>query len=291
MPWVAGAFMVGAVAIVGLPPLNGFASEFLIYLGAFRGEALLAPDRAVPCLLVIAALALIGGLAAVCFTKVVGVVFLGEPRTEQAAAAHRPGWLLMTPADVVLAAGCLLVGLAAPWIVVVLGRRSLQVSQDGAGDRPPRSSEGVTEPLFSVAWAAAVLIVLALALAVLRRALAGRSRGGARGDLGLWLHPPHRPHAVHGILLRAAGDRIFRGVSPHPEQVDRPDGTVPPTAAFSTETADPCTEVLYRPAFRAFGRAARAAAVAPARKPAHLHSLYRFNFDRPLGVVHRLHPR
>ncbi len=99
MPWVAGAFIVGAVAIVGLPPLNGFASEFLIYLGAFRGEARLAPDRAVPCLLVIGALALIGGLAAVCFTKVVGVVFLGEPRTERAATAHRPGWLLVALSD------------------------------------------------------------------------------------------------------------------------------------------------------------------------------------------------
>src|SRR5262249_39362835 len=113
MPWVAGAFIVGAVAIVGLPPLNGFASEFLIYLGAFRGEVGFAPARAVPCLLVTAALALIGGLAALCFTKVVGIVFLGEPRTERAAGVHRPGWLMVAP-QVALAAGCLFVGLTAP---------------------------------------------------------------------------------------------------------------------------------------------------------------------------------
>ena len=66
----------------------------LIYLGAFRGEARLAPAAAVPCLVVIGALALIGGLAAITFTKVVGIAFLGEPRTERPAGAHRPGSLM-----------------------------------------------------------------------------------------------------------------------------------------------------------------------------------------------------
>src|SRR5512142_3352964 len=61
MPVVAVAFIVGSIAIVGLPPLNGFASEFLIYLGAYRAEAALGPTGAAPGLLVIAALALIGG--------------------------------------------------------------------------------------------------------------------------------------------------------------------------------------------------------------------------------------
>ena len=75
MPWTAGTFLIGAVAISGLPPLNGFISEFLIYTGAYRavGEAGAAAAGAV----VILALALIGGLAAACFTKAFGIVFLG----------------------------------------------------------------------------------------------------------------------------------------------------------------------------------------------------------------------
>ena len=47
MPWTAGTFLVGAVAISGLPPLNGFVSEFLIYLGSFKGAASIGGGSAV----------------------------------------------------------------------------------------------------------------------------------------------------------------------------------------------------------------------------------------------------
>ena len=83
-PATGGAFLVGACAISGLPPLNGFVSELLIYLGALAGIA--DPSRSngmawvMLCVLVIGGLALIGGLAAACFTKAFGCVFLGEPR-------------------------------------------------------------------------------------------------------------------------------------------------------------------------------------------------------------------
>src|SRR4030095_1826547 len=89
MPWSAGLFTLGAVAICGLPPLNGFISEFFLYSGAVRalsgGVAGLA-SLAAP------ALALIGGLACACFIKVVGCVFLGHPRSEAAMHAHECAW-------------------------------------------------------------------------------------------------------------------------------------------------------------------------------------------------------
>ena len=89
MPWTSLCFLVGAVAICGLPPLNGFVSEFLIYLGlfgtlghgggpSFAGAAFAAP-----------ALALIGALAVACFVKVYGAVFLGTARSEHARARPR----------------------------------------------------------------------------------------------------------------------------------------------------------------------------------------------------------
>jgi len=253
MPWLAGAFTVGAVAIVGLPPLNGFASEFLIYLGAFRGEVKLTGDGAVPCLLVIAALALIGGLAAVCFTKVVGVVFLGEPRTEQAAAAHRPGWLLVAP-PIILAAGCLLVGLGAPSIVAVLA----PIAAGVAHMEPASSAElsrAVTEPLFSVVWAAALLLVLALALALLRRALlAGRPVGRTvTWDCG-YARPTVRMQYTASSYVQPA-TAFFAAFLRTRSKLAAPTGLFPPTAAFGTETPDLCREALYRPAFGAFGRA------------------------------------
>jgi len=88
MPVTAAAFLVGAVAIAGLPPFNGFASEWLLLQ-----SILLSPELpqwglklAVPatgCLLVLAA-----ALAAACFVRAFGVTFLGRPRSAAAAEAH-----------------------------------------------------------------------------------------------------------------------------------------------------------------------------------------------------------
>ena len=104
MPWTAATFLIGAVAISGLPPLNGFVSEFLIFFGAFKGGISTAGEIAVPLLALIAGLALIGGLAVACFTKAFGIVFLGEPRSEHVAHAHEAGWTMRLPM-LVLAAG------------------------------------------------------------------------------------------------------------------------------------------------------------------------------------------
>jgi hydrogenase-4 component B len=110
MPWTAGLFTLGAVAICGLPPLNGFISEFFLYSGALRG--LNNPGGGVTGLASLAApvLALIGGLACACFIKVIGCVYLGHPRSEEAAHAHESGWAMRAPM-VVLAAACLFLGL------------------------------------------------------------------------------------------------------------------------------------------------------------------------------------
>ena len=92
MPWTAAMFLTGSVAICGLPPLNGFVSEFLIYVGAFAGIGL--PGISVWGAATIAGLAMIGGLAAACFTKAFGIVFLGEPRNDQARHGHEVGWAM-----------------------------------------------------------------------------------------------------------------------------------------------------------------------------------------------------
>ena len=109
MPWKASLCGLGAVAISGLPPLNGFVSEWLVYLGMFEaanraGAAALA---AIPAVVL---LAVTGALALACFVKVCGVVFLGAPRSAAADRAHECGWS-MRGAMVVLASGCVAIGL------------------------------------------------------------------------------------------------------------------------------------------------------------------------------------
>ena len=110
MPWTTGLFALGALAISGLPPLNGFVSEWLIYLGLF-GAVLSRSSSvwmAIPSAIL---LALTGALALACFIKVGGVVFVGAPRTAAAARAHESGMAMRGPM-LVLAGLCLAIGLA-----------------------------------------------------------------------------------------------------------------------------------------------------------------------------------
>ena len=106
MPYSAALSLFGAVAICGLPPFNGFASEFLLYLGFF-GEAR-APEPYVA--LGAPVLALVGGVAVICFVKLYGVTFLGSPRSAQAEKVHEAPVAMLAPMTL-LAALCLLGGL------------------------------------------------------------------------------------------------------------------------------------------------------------------------------------
>ena len=106
-PGVMLAFLVGAVAISALPPLNGFASEWLLSLGFFRALTLGSAWTALAVSAGAALLALIGALVLACFVKLFGTIFLGSAKTP--LANHGPGPSQSVPL-VVLAATCVLVG-------------------------------------------------------------------------------------------------------------------------------------------------------------------------------------
>ncbi len=88
MPKTGLFFLLGALSICGLPPFNGFISEFLIYSGLFN--SLQSGGLSIDLVLLGAfvGLVLIGGLAIFCFTKVFSIVFLGTGRTEAPRHAH-----------------------------------------------------------------------------------------------------------------------------------------------------------------------------------------------------------
>ena len=85
MPYTSFLFIIGSVAICGLPPFNGFISEFLIYGGIVLGLINASNIASFMALIIsLASLALIGTMAILCFTKVVGVMLLGNSRSEKA---------------------------------------------------------------------------------------------------------------------------------------------------------------------------------------------------------------
>jgi hydrogenase-4 component B len=91
IPLTATAFLVGAVSICGLPPFNGFVSEFVIYKSLFRASDLLRGYAPLVLLFTAVGLAFMGGLALACFTKLYGIVFLGQNRSGVAPGRqHEP---------------------------------------------------------------------------------------------------------------------------------------------------------------------------------------------------------
>ncbi|MGN0014184.1 MAG: proton-conducting transporter membrane subunit, partial [Candidatus Gastranaerophilaceae bacterium] len=84
MPKTAVLFLIASIAICGLPPFNGFISEFLIYLGFLKSLLINNVSVFLTVLIAIAGLGLVGTMAILCFTKAFSIIFLGEARTEAA---------------------------------------------------------------------------------------------------------------------------------------------------------------------------------------------------------------
>jgi NADH:ubiquinone oxidoreductase subunit 5 (subunit L)/multisubunit Na+/H+ antiporter MnhA subunit len=176
MPWVAWLTLVGALALAGLPPLNGFVSEWLL-LQAFL-FAHEVPRTFVNMLLPLGAavVALAAALAAYVMVKFFGVIFLGQPREESLSRAHDAG-LLERIGLVWLAAGCFVLGLMPAQVVGIL--RNV-VEQFSGATLPPSSMSwwllaplpdraSYSAPLFFVAIASMVAITFVMVRFFYRR--------------------------------------------------------------------------------------------------------------------------
>jgi hydrogenase-4 component B len=97
MPQTAGLFLVGSLAIGGIPPLNGFVSKFLIYSGFIASFKL--HNLALSALIIIctAILSMAGGVSMLTFTKAFGTIFLGEPRVANDHAPAEVSFLMRLP--------------------------------------------------------------------------------------------------------------------------------------------------------------------------------------------------
>jgi formate hydrogenlyase subunit 3/multisubunit Na+/H+ antiporter MnhD subunit len=103
MPKTAATFLVGAIAIGGLPPFNGFVSEFIIYIGLIEGIHSDNLSQILLFVLSLAGLSVIGGLSVLTFTKTFGVIFLGSPRTELHQKPHEVSKLMLVPQYIIIA--------------------------------------------------------------------------------------------------------------------------------------------------------------------------------------------
>ncbi len=105
MPITAIFFLIGAMAIGGLPPFNGFVSEYLIYFGLFKGlNPISGISQVVLIVLSIAGLAIVGGISLLTFTKSFGVIFLGQSRAEFHHEPNEVSFIMQLPQYLIVVA-------------------------------------------------------------------------------------------------------------------------------------------------------------------------------------------
>jgi NADH:ubiquinone oxidoreductase subunit 5 (subunit L)/multisubunit Na+/H+ antiporter MnhA subunit len=103
MPKTAILFLVGAIAIGGIPPLNGFISEFLIYCGLLEGIHSAGISQITLMILAFAGISIIGGISILTFTKTFGVIFLGTPRQKLNHGPHEVSTIMLIPQYITIA--------------------------------------------------------------------------------------------------------------------------------------------------------------------------------------------
>ncbi|HSV21254.1 MAG TPA: hydrogenase 4 subunit B [Casimicrobiaceae bacterium] len=256
MPWVAGAALVGTLALAGLPPLNGFVSEWLL-LQAFLFTPSL-PQSFVNMLVPLAAgaLALVAAVSAYVMVKFYGVVFLGQPREPELAHAHDAGAYERT-ALCALALGCVALGLLPVQVISALDRVNGLLLGSTAGGHggswlllapidPDRASYSPIVVLL------VVVAVLLLTLQIVHRYYHGRLRVGPAWDCGFPLQTARMQDTAEGFgqPIRQVFEPFFRIERVLPG----PDDAAP---RYAVKVGDRIWFAVYEPIARAVDATAR----------------------------------
>jgi hydrogenase-4 component B len=216
MPWVAWLALVGTLAIAGLPPLNGFVSEWLL-LQAFLFTPSL-PQSFVNMLVPLAAAALVlaVALAAYVMVKFYGVIFLGQPREPNLAYAHDAGRLERV-ALVWFALGCVVLGLFPVNVIAYIDAVNAALIGSTVGGHgeswlllaPVNADRSSYSPIiFLLVIVAAVL----LTIQVVHRQYRGGLRKGPPWDCGFPMQTPRMQDTAEGFgqPIRQVFEAFFR---------------------------------------------------------------------------------
>lgn len=254
MPKTGISFLVGSAAISGLPPLNGFVSEFLIYMAAFislvKYGTIGAPSLwyACPAILTIASLALIGGLAQSCFAKAFGIVFLGEPRSSAAEKAVESSRMMWVPM-IILAFACIAIGLAAP-AVLYLPARAVTAATGLSLFQVDTALNVVRTPFVWIVLISASFIVLVTVFWITRnRMLRGRNvRCVSTWDCGYDLPASSMQYTASSFAMPTL--LFFRSLIGFRSSKTISKDLFPESASFESHAGDLFLEKLFAPLFR-----------------------------------------
>jgi formate hydrogenlyase subunit 3/multisubunit Na+/H+ antiporter MnhD subunit len=229
MPVTAFFFLVGALAISALPPLNGFVSEWLTFQAALLSPALGHGVLRSIIPLAAAALALAGALTAMCFVKVFGVAFLGQPRSAEAVRVREVGrWEQLGMGW--LAVLCVLLGLAPVWMIGLMDPIALTLLGHSLADSGTAASWLWLTPVapgrasYSPVIFLIVIVAVVLAAFWLVRALYhGRLRRAPPWDCGFPEQNARMQDTAEGFAqpIRQIFAPVYEIEAHHPDPFDR----------------------------------------------------------------------
>jgi formate hydrogenlyase subunit 3/multisubunit Na+/H+ antiporter MnhD subunit len=243
MPYTGVMLAYGAVALAALPPLNGFASEWLLYRGLAAAGREAAGVAGTACLLGAGFLAFVGALAAGAFARLFGIAFLGQARSDHAANARESGWGMLAAMGVLVAL-CVAGGLA-PGAAL---RGVEPVVRELVGSPSPIAREAIA-PIGSAAallWLAILLLGWAL-----RRVLAGRPSALAATWSCGYVAPTSRMQYGGAAFSRIAAVGILPRALRSEETVAAQSGLYPEPSELAVRRRDPLLDGAYLPASRA----------------------------------------
>lgn len=248
IPITAMVFLLGSLAICGFPPLNGFVSEFTVYLGAINaaaGDLRLPVSAMVAAPVIMGALALIGGLALACFAKAFGVIFLGEPRGDRAVVVHDCGMCMKIPM-LLLSFCCIAMGLTGHFWINLL-RPAISVATSTVGESSVDATFA-SNALWLVTVCAIFGIALAGIIALIRSRLLKKQTVTQAATWGCgYAGPTPRMQYTASSFVEPITS-LFRSILRTDKHHSQADGFFPRSSHFSTETPDLFQNRLFRPA-------------------------------------------
>jgi hydrogenase-4 component B len=238
MPWTAGLFALGTLAVAGLPPLNGFVSEWLIYLGLFdvaTGKGALA-WIALPAAIM---LAMAGAIALASFAKAGALIFLGAARTKPAAQAHECGGWMRGPM-LALAGICVVIGLVPILLWPVLSCAVASWQPEWFATEPPVPLKDL-----GLAQVALAILILAAAVWLWRKATGNGLRSGPTWDCG-YAQPTARMQYTSASFAGITSG-WFRWILQPQRKAHRPRGHFPAEAIRLERVPETVLERLLMP--------------------------------------------
>lgn len=232
MKFTGTTFLIGSLAISGLPPFNGFVSEFFIYLGGFKGVGMDKMAFTMG-LMAIISLAIIGGLALACFTKVVGVVFQGEPRSEAARNVNEDGISMIVPM-LILASFCLVIGVY-PKMFILMAAKAMSSLNLGFSHTP---LEPFIEITGNITCAASIFFAVFLVILSLRIFLYRNKVIGSSGTWGCGFTQPTPKMQYTGSSYAASILEFFKPFAPLHENHSAIKGVFPEKTGYNSHISD-----------------------------------------------------